>query len=165
MTYNHPMRSDTLFANYFIAYVTTLMFFGVGAITTLGISWYQTLILPAWMPPTLLVAIVWALLFLLTAFSSSIVWSREPHDSRVRRAIALYSLNALLVLLWNYLFFGLHLLMIAGVVALAVGLSVVALMIQVARISKKATWLLAPYLAWMGLALYLNHVIWALNPY
>lgn len=158
------MKNDYLFSSYFIGYVATLLFFGVGAITTLGIDWYQTLILPTWMPPTLLIAFVWALLFLLTAFSSSIVWSREPHDSRVRSAIALYSFNALLVLLWNYLFFGLHLLMYAGAVAVLVGLSVVVLMIRVAPISKRATWLLGPYLAWMGLALYLNHVIWSLNP-
>ncbi len=158
------MNNNTLFSNYFIGYVTTLLFFGVGAITTLGIDWYQTLILPAWMPPTALVAIVWALLFFLTAISSSHVWNSQPHGRHTRIAITLYLLNALLVLFWNYLFFGLHLLMLAGVVAALVGLSVVALMIRVSRISKKATWLLAPYLIWMALALYLNHVIWVLNP-
>jgi hypothetical protein len=35
------MNSDTKLTRSFTGYVATLLFFGVGAITTLGIGWYS----------------------------------------------------------------------------------------------------------------------------
>lgn len=74
-----------------------------------------------------------------------------------------YMGNGLLILLWNYLFFGLHMLFAASLVSLVVGVSVVDLMIRVNRVSKKAAYMLIPYLVWMIFALGLNYIIWSLN--
>lgn len=158
------MNDDLRLANAFIAYVATLLFLGVSAITTLNLAWYRALSLPAWMPSDALVGIVWALLFVLTAWSACIVWNTAKHGAPLRAAATRYMVNGLLVLLWNYLFFGLHMLLAASVVALLVGVSVLDLMIRVRRISKNASLMLAPYLAWMLLALGFCYVIWTLNP-
>ena len=158
------MNNDHRLVNYFTVYVATLLFLCVGAITTLGLGWYETLVLPAWMPPTIVVAFVWGLLFVLTTLSASIVWNTAEHDTPLYIVVALYMGNALFILLWNYLFFGLHALLAASVVALVVGLSVLGLMIRVWRISKKASLMLLPYLIWMILALGFCYLIWKLNP-
>jgi tryptophan-rich sensory protein len=158
------MGKDSRLANYFIAYVAALLFFGVGAITTLGLDWYATLALPAWMPSETVVAAAWALLFVFTTWSACIVWDAADRGKGFRATIALYMGNALLVLLWNYLFFGVHALLAASVVALVVGASVLALMVRVLAISRKAALMLIPYLAWMIAALCFNYLIWALNP-
>jgi tryptophan-rich sensory protein len=157
------MKDDFRLANYFIAYVATLLFFGVGAITTLGLDWYGTLTLPAFMPPTVLVAAVWCALFILAAWSACIVWDTAAHTDGFRATVALYLANALLVLLWNYLFFGVHVLSAAGGAAVLVGFSVAWLMTRVRRTSRRAAYLLAPYLLWVLAALYLNYLIWSLN--
>lgn len=157
------MDDNSRLANYFIVYIGTLLFLSIGAITSLGLDWYEMLVLPAWMPPTLVVAFVWGVLFVLTMFSVHTVWRATPHDILLRTIVALYMANAVLLLIWNYVFFGLHALSGAAVLALVTGASVLMLMQQVRRISKKASYMLVPYLVWMALALYVCYEIWTLN--
>ena len=158
------MNTDRRLSHWFIGYVTVLLFFAVGAITTLGIGWYETLILPAWMPPTELVAFVWAALFILTGISAAIVWDATEMNRSARTLISLYAGNALLILFWNYLFFGVHILSEASGVAFIIGLSVIVLVVRVSPISRRAALLLIPYLVWVILAFYLNYLVMALNP-
>ncbi|MBU6323320.1 MAG: tryptophan-rich sensory protein [Patescibacteria group bacterium] len=158
------MDTDTKLANYFIVYVTTLLFFGVGAITTLGLPWYGTLVLPAFMPATPLVAVIWCALFILAAWSACLFWDKKPHDARFEATSALFMGNALLVLFWNYAFFGLHQLVLAFWVSVFIALSVAALIARLRSLLRTAAWLLAPYLAWVAFAAYLTYAIWTLNP-
>lgn len=157
------MDTDFRLANYFILYVATLLFFAVGAITTLGLGWYQALVLPAWTPSTTLVAVIWCALFALAALSAIKVWDKIPRGAGINALITLYAGNALLVLLWNYLFFGLHEIFPAFLAALLVSLSVLILVASASRISRAAAWLLAPYLAWALFASYLLYVVSSLN--
>ncbi|MGH7175183.1 MAG: TspO/MBR family protein [Minisyncoccia bacterium] len=153
------MESDTRLANAFIFYSATLLFFAVGAITTLGLPWYRALLLPAWAPSEFTVAVIWCVLFLLAALSASAIWNHGTS----RALSVLYAGNALLVLLWNYLFFGPHALGLALLVAIILALSLVVLIILAGRVSRRAAWLLAPYLAWLLFALALTHAIYRLN--
>lgn len=157
------MRSDHRLADYAIVYVALLLFFAVGAITTLGLGWYGALTLPAWMPTSLTVAVVWCVLFLLTALSAIEVWDKVPPGQGLSTMIKLYPGNALLVLLWNYLFFGAHELLLALIAAVLVLASVLALIVSVRRVTPKGAWLLAPYLLWMLAAVYINYAVWSLN--
>lgn len=155
--------SDQKLVHYFIFYVATLLFFGVGAITTTGLSWYETLITPGWMLPQLLIACIWGVLFVLVSLSMCLFWDASIRDRRFFVSTALYLGNAALVLLWNYLFFGQHLLQIATVAAVAVTLSLVALMVSVRKVSKAATLLLVPYLLWLIYASYFSYLVTVLN--
>jgi tryptophan-rich sensory protein len=149
---------NSLLVRWFIYYAALVLFFAVGAITTLGLSWYHALALPAWAPSDLAVALIWCVLFLLAALSAV-----ELYPSASRAVRALYAGNALLILLWNYLFFGLHALGPALLAAVAVGLSALALFAAAWPISRRAAWLLAPYLLWMLYAIALTHLIYRLN--
>ena len=77
--------------------------------------------------------------------------------------VALYMANALLVLGWNYLFFGLHHLALSFVAALGVVVSVLVLMGVVRKVSKKAMILLVPYLGWVLFAALLSYTIAVAN--
>ncbi|KND50469.1 MAG: tryptophan-rich sensory protein [Parcubacteria bacterium C7867-007] len=159
------MDNDTKLTRSFTGYVATLLFFGVGAITTIGMEWYDGLVLPAWTPPELLVALIWFVLFVLTACSVAVFWERSKRNERSFASIlVLYMENAMLVLLWNYVFFGLHNLSIAFGVAILIGALVVIIMAKVWNEVRLAALLLIPYLLWMLVALALTYQIMLLNP-
>jgi len=158
------MNNETKLERSFIFYVATLLFFGVGAITTIGLDWYAALSLPWWTPPELFVAAVWFVLFLCTAFSASIFWEQSKKGGASSRSIvSLYVLNSFLVLLWSYLFFGVHELGLAFGAASAVGLSVVVLMIRLWAGFRNAALLLLPYLGWMLFALAYTYTVMVMN--
>lgn len=158
------MNNETKLERSFIFYVATLLFFGVGAITTVGLDWYTTLSLPWWTPPELFVAAVWFVLFLCTAFSVSIFWEQSKKGGASSRTIvSLYVLNSFLVLLWSYLFFGVHELGLAFGAALAVGLSVAMLMLRLWKGFLSAALLLLPYLGWMLFALAYTYTVMVMN--
>lgn len=157
------MTHDTRLARYFIFYVATLLFFGVGAITTLGLDWYATLVLPSWTPPELFAATAWGVLFLGAALSMAAFWEAEANHARLRLVSALYAGNAALVLLWNYLFFGIHLLEGALLAAVLVGVSALGIVLFVRKTSRTAAWFLTPYLAWMAFAVCFSYAVTVLN--
>jgi len=101
--------------------------------------------------------------FLLVAGSMSMVWNVAKRDMVFKTLTALYMANGLLVLLWNYLFFGAHYLAYAGGVAALVLASVIALMVLTWKISSQASLLLAPYFAWMLYAVYFCYQVVQLN--
>ncbi|KND49277.1 MAG: Benzodiazepine receptor TspO [Parcubacteria bacterium C7867-008] len=159
------MDNDTKLTRSFTGYVATLLFFGVGAITTIGMAWYSSLNLPSWTPPELLVALIWFVLFVLTACSVAVFWERSKRSERSFAWILnLYMENAMLVLLWNYVFFGLHNLTLAFGVAILIGVMVLIIVIKLWKEVRLAALLLLPYLLWMLVALMLTYQIMILNP-
>lgn len=133
-----------------------------GLMTELG-PWYQDLRKPDWQPPGWLFGPVWTFIFALAALSGVLAW-RKTRSARDRQLILiLFLLNGTLNVLWSLLFFRLHRPDWAlGEVAL-LWLSILVLIIAVARFSRAAAWLLAPYLAWVGFAAYLNYTVVKLN--
>jgi tryptophan-rich sensory protein len=157
------MPAQKRLADYFIFYVSLLLFFAVGAITTLGLEWYGILLLPVWAPSTFLAALIWCLLFVLTALSAVQVWNHEPRDASFAVTIGLYMGNGLLVLFWNYLFFGKHALFLSLMLSLLVLISVLVLIVRVRPLLKSAALLLVPYFLWMLFAATLMYQVLRLN--
>lgn len=158
------MKDETHLARPFIFYVATLLFFGVGGITSIGLNWYAGLTVPSWTPPDLLVALIWGALFLCSAFSVSMFWEKSVrNDASFTSVISLYMANAMLILLWNYLFFGIHNLVAAFWVAIFVGASVLVLILRIWKEARTSALLLIPYLAWMSFAIYLTYLVMILN--
>lgn len=156
--------SDRFIRDFFIFYVATLVFFGIGISTTLGLGWYGSLNIPIWTPPELVIAAVWGTLFVTTVVSLSIFSDAQKKFTEAsRNTVLMYMSNALLILLWNYLFFGIHELTFALWAAIVVGISVLILILRVKNSSKAAAWLLAPYLAWVGFAIVINYAVMLMN--
>ncbi len=139
------------------------------AIALLGISatdlgpWYQALAKPSWQPPAWLFGPAWTLIYALAALSAAAAWGAARDRATERRIVLLFGLNALLNMLWSQLFFGLHRPDWALVEVVLLWLSVLVLVIAMRPISRTASWLLLPYLAWVTFAGILNLAVVRLN--
>lgn len=140
------------------------MFVGAlgGTVTDLG-PWYQGLQKPDWQPPGPAFGAIWTTIFALTAAAAVITWRRAPKGAEREWLIGLFALNGFLNVLWSLLFFRLQRPDWALLEVAALWLSIVVLIIYVARHARLAGVLLTPYLIWVSLAAVLNFEIVRLN--
>lgn len=125
-------------------------------------DWYAALEKPAFTPPDLAFPIVWTLLYGLMTVSVWLVW---------RKTTLLGGLPTLLPFvaqlgangLWSILFFVWHRPDLALVDLIILWALIVLTMVRFYRVRPLAAWLLAPYLAWVTLAGYLNIGVIILN--
>jgi tryptophan-rich sensory protein len=134
-----------------------------GLATELG-PWYYSLRMPSWKPPDWLFGPAWTLIYGLAAISAvSAWWNTRNHANRLR-VLLLFAVNSLLGIAWSVLFFSLRHPEWALYEVLFLWLSIVALIVGLFPISRTASWLLAPYLAWVSFAALLNLAVVQLNP-
>lgn len=133
-----------------------------GTMTDLG-PWYQSLRQPAWKPPDGLFGPAWTLIFGLTALSGALAWKHARDRTRRDWILSLFALNGFLNILWSALFFRVKRPDWALIEVGFLWLSILILIVLVARHSKVAGWLLAPYLAWVTFAAVLNFAVVRLN--
>lgn len=133
-----------------------------GLATDLG-PWYQDLHKPAWQPPDWLFGPVWTLIFGLAALAFVMTWHRAPDRADRLRIVGWFALNGTLNVLWSVLFFRLHRPDWALAEVGLLWLSILALIVVLARYSRTASWLLVPYLAWATFAAALNLAVVRLN--
>jgi translocator protein len=133
-----------------------------GLMTELG-TWYYGLRQPAWKPPDWLFGPAWTVIFALVAVAGIQAWERAPDRAAREWLLALFALNAFLNVLWSLLFFRLRRPDWALVEVGFLWLSIVLLIVVLARRYRPAAWLLAPYLAWVTFAAALNAAVVQLN--
>ncbi len=128
-----------------------------------GNSWFDTLRKPTLMPPGWLFGAAWSFLYILLGVAIALIIS-SPKSSARSAAIVLFSLQLTLNFAWSPIFFGLHEARMALLVILAMlGLSI-ATTAMFAKSRPLSAWLMAPYLAWLSFASFLNYEIIRLNP-
>jgi benzodiazapine receptor len=134
-----------------------------GLVTDIG-PWYHGLAKPSWQPPDWLFGPAWTVIFVLTASGGVLAW-RSVRLVRSQRLafLAAFVVNSALNILWSVLFFRAQrpdwALIEVGFFWVSV-----ALLIVVARPGPRAApWLIAPYLAWVSFASFLNYTIVRLN--
>ncbi len=126
-----------------------------GLMTDLG-PWYVNLKQPAWKPPDWAFSPIWTTIFALAATAGVIGWRRAPSSAQREWMLMLFAANGFLNVLWSLLFFRLHRPDWSLLEVPVLWLSVLALMLLLARFAKVAAWLLAPYLVWVTIAAALN---------
>jgi translocator protein len=131
-------------------------------ITDLG-PWYQSLAMPDWQPPDWLFGPVWTLIFALAALAAATGWRDAPTRAAREWLVIFFALNGLFNLLWSLLFFRLQRPDWALVEVGLLWLSILLLIISLARFSRPASLLLVPYLVWVSFAAVLNWKVVALN--
>ncbi len=145
-----------------VAAAITLLVLGVGgAMTTVG-PWYRALRKPSWNPPNWLFGPAWTLILGLAAWAGVLAWTNAGPGGHIVIGV-LFAINIVFHMLWSPLFFNLERPDWALIEVPFLWLSIVALMIGVARYSGLAAALLAPYLAWVAFAAVLNLVIVRMN--
>lgn len=126
-------------------------------------GWYEGLAKPPFTPPNWVFGPAWTLLYGLMAAAVLRILSLPPELPGRRRAVALFFAQLALNGGWSWAFFagrnpGLGLFVIVLLVA-----AIVATIAAFRRLDLTAAWLLAPYLAWVLFATYLNGGVWLLN--
>ena len=146
-----------------IAALTTVFVLGVGgSMTTIG-PWYQNLRKPKWNPPNWVFGPAWTLILGMAAWAGVIAWTRALNWDEQLRILALFGVNIVLHMLWTPLFFNLRRPDWALIEIPFLWLSIVALMLGLAPLSRTCIWLLMPYLAWVTFAGFLNLTIVQMN--
>jgi tryptophan-rich sensory protein len=135
----------------------------IGALVTEIGPWYRSLRKPSWQPPDWLFGPAWTLILGLAAWAGVVAWEHAPDAAGRTRVIALFAANATLHIFWSPLFFRWKRPDLALREVVFLWLSILALIIGLAPFSTTASWLLAPYLAWVTFAAWLNLTIVRLN--
>ncbi|CAN5376450.1 tryptophan-rich sensory protein [soil metagenome] len=133
-----------------------------GLMTDIG-PWYRSLVQPPWKPPDWAFGPAWTLIYSLAAAAGVLGWRHLPDRRQRETMLVLFSLNGFLNVLWSLLYFRLHRPDWALFEVVPLWLSVLALIVVLARDSPKSSWLLAPYLVWVAFAGALNYATVHLN--
>src|SRR3990167_1591032 len=134
-------------------------FFTTSAIDT----WYTTLQKPFFNPPNWIFGPVWTLLYLIMGISLYIVWIAKVEKKAKLQGITFFFIQLALNVLWSILFFGLKSPTAALIGIIFLWLAIFLTIRSFLQISKKAGWLLIPYLVWVSFATILNLSIVILN--
>ena len=126
-------------------------------------AWYDSLNKPSWNPPGWVFGPVWSTLYTMMAVAAWLVW-RQGGFSNQRKPLAWFIAQLVLNAAWSPLFFGLHRPGIAFAEILLLWGAIAGTMRAFYPISRPATYLLIPYLAWVSFASVLNFTLWRLNP-
>lgn len=128
-----------------------------------GNDWFDALDKPAAMPPGWAFGAAWSVLYILLGIAVAIVWNAPASGAR-SVGLTLFLIQLALNFAWSPVFFAAHRVALALAVIVAMLLLSAATTAFFARIRPLAAWLMAPYLAWLGFAAYLNYGILRLNP-
>ena len=146
--------------NWKVLIVSLVIVFGVsfiGSLFTTGntdSSWYLES-KPSFTPPNWVFGPVWTILYFLIALSLYFIWIKAKKNEKKKIAVV-YVINLFANVLWSYLFFGIQNPLLAFIDLLIIFGSIIGMMFVAGKIDKKAGWVLAPYLLWVGFASVLN---------
>lgn len=125
-------------------------------------GWYAALNKPSFNPPNWLFGPVWTILYILMGFSYYLIW-KQPASPERNKALFIFIMQFILNFCWSFIFFGMHETGWALVEMLLLWLVIITTIFSFAKLSKRAAWLLVPYMAWVSFAMILNTAIWRLN--
>lgn len=134
---------------------------GIGSLFTspnTSTEWYQN-IKPSITPPNWVFPIVWNILFILISFSLYFAWTNSKNKKQKNKIILVFGINFILNILWSVLFFGLKLTTLAFIEIILLWFSIIAMIFVTRKINKISSWLLIPYLLWVGFAGIINGFI------
>lgn len=113
---------------------------------------------PIFSPPAWIFAPVWFILYLLMGISAYLIWRlREKND--IKKPLVFFFIQLILNLLWPIIFFGLGQYYWAFVEIIILLIMIVVMILSFSKISKASSYLLFPYLIWVGFASMLNLAI------
>ena len=123
---------------------------------------------PPLAPPGILFPIAWTILYILMGISSYIIYVYDAKNDTTslnikNKCLSLYAIQLVFNFFWSIIFFKFKLYIFAFAWLIILWILVFKLMRESKKISKVASYLLIPYLAWMTFAGYLNIGIAVLN--
>ena len=125
--------------------------------------WFMALEKPAIYPPPVTFGIVWSALYFMMGLALALVCAAWGARWRPWAVVA-FAVQLLLNLVWSPVFFGLHDIVLAQAILVALVVAVAVTIWLFAKVRKAAAWLLVPYMAWILFASVLNWQFLQLNP-
>ena len=127
--------------------------------------WYTSLIEPRFAPPSWVFAPVWTTLYLLIATSAYRIMTKSSYkmNNLLPLAIALWSLQLALNVIWTPIFSGAQNLEVAFYYIIMLWVIIIAYIFVCWHIDRLASLMMMPYLAWVSFASVLNYYYWQLN--
>lgn len=136
---------------------------GISALLTYkSMQSFEALNKPPLSPPGWLFPVVWSILFVLMGIASYLVLVSKDTSS-TRTALIFYGVQLFFNFLWSIIFFNFRLYLFAFVWLVALWLLILITTWKFYKISKKAAYLMLPYILWVTFAGYLNFGIYLLN--
>jgi len=126
-------------------------------------SWYSTLNKPPFTPPNWLFPVAWTIIYIMIATAAYMVWKLRDTSATYKTAVIIYVVQLALNFSWSIVFFGLHQILYALIIIIALLVTIILNISWFNRFSKTAAWLLIPYLLWVSYATLLNISICILN--
>lgn len=144
--------------------VCLLIGFLSGISTADSISgWYTTLEKPFFNPPNWIFGPVWTALYTLMGIAVGLIWNSQASQDQKKKGLILFGCQLATNGLWSILFFGIQSPLLAFIDIIVLLLLIILTIKAFKPISKTASWLLYPYLAWVSFATLLNLSIIVLN--
>ena len=131
-------------------------FLGSSSTTSQINSWYSTIQKAPFNPPNWVFGPAWTILYILMAISLYLVWQKGKFP-------LIFIIQLFLNFLWSYIFFGLHLPLLAFIDIILLWIFILLTIINFTAINKTAAYLLYPYLGWVSFASILNLFVVLLN--
>ncbi|MCW8803576.1 MAG: tryptophan-rich sensory protein [Ignavibacteriaceae bacterium] len=128
-----------------------------------GMAWYKTINLPSWTPSGSIMVLAWTIIFILSSLSLLIIWNKHSSEKKFGVIIALFVLNALLIVSWNILFFSHQQIGLAFFQAMLLVANLILLIILIWRVSPLAAYLLVPYSLYILFSTVLTFNVWMIN--
>ncbi len=113
---------------------------------------------PSFFPPTWIFAPVWSILYTLMGISVYLIWKLREKQ-KVKKLLILFFVQLILNLLWPIIFFGLGQYLLAFIDIVILLIMIIMMILSFGKISKISSYLLIPYLYWVGFASMLNLAI------
>jgi translocator protein len=137
---------------------------GVGGVLTEIGPWYRALKKPSWQPPDWAFGPAWTIILGLAGWAAYMAYTAATTDAQRMSVIILFAVNFVAHFAWSPLFFKYQRPDLALVEVVFLWISCLLLTVVLRPISVTASWLVAPYLAWVSFAACLNAAIVRLNP-
>lgn len=126
-------------------------------------TWYESLNKPFFNPPDWIFGPVWTILYILMGIAAGLVWSKGFYHKWVQTALYHFIFQLLFNGLWSIVFFGFQSPGFAFLIILVLLVLIILTIKWFKVVSKRAAYLLYPYLLWVIFATVLNFSIWQMN--
>ncbi|MGJ5640918.1 TspO/MBR family protein [Formosa sp. S-31] len=122
-------------------------------------AWYLNLNKAPWTPPGRVFGLAWSVIMFCFSFYMAKLISLKNQSE----VYLLYGLQCILNVIWNYLFFNLHVVNLAMLILSSLTVLIVLFYVKYKSLLKQNSLLIAPYAIWLLLACSLNGYIILFN--
>lgn len=150
------MKYITLFLTIFLC---VSVGFVSGQLTDTSSSWFLDLEKPSFYPPGYLFGLVWTILYAMMGISLYLIIEK----TKDKLPYILFGSQLILNFFWTLIFFGLQNITFAIIEIIALWILILLTIINFKQYSKKAAYLLIPYLLWVSFATLLTINIYIIN--